>query len=107
MIQNFVAERIKKLEKELGEKIQDPAGVKDTLIFTFADVKKEKELEAKGQKYSNEELLSKQGFQKNADGILVIKAENHVVDKDSKGNIIRLEDKKKEREAAVESGRGA
>lgn len=107
--QNYITERIKKLEKELGEKITDPAGSKNNLIFTFADAKKAKEnkLEAKGSSYSNKELLRKQGFKENADGTLVIKAESHVVDKDSKGNIIRLEDRKKESKEAVETGRGA
>lgn len=96
-------ERTKRAGSRKKEKKFIPASENDKLIITcthFASNKEKTELlTGEGKEFDNDALLETLGFKKDDKGVLTLNTVDYQFDRDTKGNVIRLGDIKKEKES--------
>lgn len=94
---NFVTEAIKKREAKDGKRIRQGLQIKDTFDFTYMSISNERDLEIlyeNSDERDNEILREIQGFEKDSNGVLVLKTEDYNIDKDNNGEKVRIKDNK-------------
>lgn len=94
---NFVTAEIKRREAKEKNKITNPAKPSDAFDFTYMEIRNEKDLEIlyenSGER-DNEMLREIQGFEKDSNGVLVLKTEDYNIDRDDSGEKVRIKDNK-------------
>ena len=86
----------KERAKRRSERKFSPAGKDEKFSITYThfagNQEKTEILIGDGREFDNDTLLEILGFEKDSSGILRLPAEDHEFDRDSKGNIIRMEE---------------
>ena len=86
----------KERAKRRSERKFSPAGKDEKFSITYThfagNQEKTEILTGDGREFDNDTLLEILGFEKDSSGILRLPAEDHEFDRDSKGNIIRMEE---------------
>lgn len=91
---NFVTAEIKRREAKDGKRIRGPLEDNEISSDNIQIGTNGIEIEyGNSSQYPNKELL-KRGFKENSEGVLILPAEEHHVDRDDNGNIIRIKDNK-------------
>ena len=94
---NFVTEAIKKREAKDGKRIRQGLELEDTFDFTYMSISNQKDLEIlyeNSDQRDSEMLREIQGFEKDSNGVLVLKTEDYNIDRDNNGEKVRIKDNK-------------
>lgn len=94
---NFVTEAIKRREAKDGKRIRQGLEEKDIFDFTYMSISNQKDLEIlyeNSDERDNEMLREIQGFEKDSNGVLVLKTEDYNIDRDNNGEKVRIKDNK-------------
>lgn len=91
---NFVTAEIKRREAKDGKRIRKPLGANEISLNNIQIETNGIEIEyGNNSQYLSEEL-SKMGLVVNSEGMVIIKTEDHYIDRDDNGKIVRIKDNK-------------